>query len=202
MEALPYLSLANSAVGAFSTIKGGSDERKLYNQQAANLEYRASLSDAATAEDLRIMAIKNAKDYGAQQQSYASAGVRIDEGSPLQALQDQVREGTYNLAKRKWQGQVESSNLRYAAAFTRYQGKAVASAAFTKGMGSLLSGSLNTFTSMLTPAQPTKSTPTPASQLVPDAGSFSDPNVVNRFLVNKPGASSGWGANPSLEDSF
>lgn len=124
MSALPLILMAaGTTMSAIGQVRAG-------KQQAAAEEYNARVAESqikavqtASASEQAKLNRQKSQMLSSQRAAYAKAGVRLDEGSPLEVMADTATEYELDLATSRYNANVQTNQLQSEANYRRQVGK-------------------------------------------------------------------------------
>lgn len=117
------LAGVGAAVSAVSSIAGGYAQRDAADYNARVAEMQAVSAEQAAAREEQNARLRLARTQGTVRARAAGAGLDIAQGSPLEILAENAREGELDALTARYSGQVEASRARSTAALERTRGQ-------------------------------------------------------------------------------
>lgn len=140
-DALPFIALASSAVGAVGQIKTGQMQQDAYAYNATVARQQGDTAVDQANVNAQQQDITNRRNLGAQQAAVAGSGV---EGtSPLAVMMDQATMGETARQLALYRGKVQANAAVSQANIDTFYGQAAANAGETRAAGTLLTGFTN-----------------------------------------------------------
>lgn len=147
-------TIASTAMGAYSAIQQGQQQSAMFKYQAQIDKNNAVMADrqaedalARGQEEERKHRIKIGLLKGSQINAFASNGVTVDSGTPLDVLGDTAEAGELealtirnNADREEWGYRVQGSNYRNSASMQTAGASNAMSSGYTSAVGTVLSG--------------------------------------------------------------
>lgn len=139
MAVLPLLALASGVVSGIGSLAaaGASSAASEYN--AKSLDRAAGVVMAQADEEARAKLRENDRSYAALRVATGANGLSL-EGSPLDVLEANAVEGSHDVAKIRYKGEVQAWQLQTQADLKRAEAKSAETAGYIGAASSLLAG--------------------------------------------------------------
>lgn len=139
-QAAPFLAVAKTALGAFSSIKQGNAQKKASDEEAKQIEMNA-IARYATGTREAYEATRAAKrvESNARAAQASSGGVSTDEGA-LEQRAKIASEGNYNALASIYDATVEAKGEQRKADATRREGRRARTAGRMGALSTVISG--------------------------------------------------------------
>tara|TARA_B100000131_G_scaffold320903_1_gene370201 strand:+ start:332 stop:799 length:468 start_codon:yes stop_codon:yes gene_type:complete len=143
-KAVFALMAAGTVVSAYGAYQQGKMQKDLNNYNARIAENNSMLALRKYEIDKKDQLRRYRKLVGEQRVSYAKAGVAM-EGSAIDIIEDSALAHTWELAKMKYNSEVEAAGYRASAAKSKFVGESAYAAGKMKATSTLLTGGTETY---------------------------------------------------------
>ncbi len=140
MGPMAILAAAGGVMGAAGSLYEGraAQEAAAFNIKVA--KRNAYLVRKAAEEDARSTLITGRKVVGEMLANYGSSGIKTDEGSPLEIMQESVRAAEKDALNIRYQGELQARSYLDDAKMERFKGNVAETASYIRASSSLVSG--------------------------------------------------------------
>lgn len=132
--------VTGATLQAIGQIKQGNEAARVGRQQQKVAELNAKLTEDSARQEIKQADRKARATAGAQVAGYASAGVDVNAGTPLDILADTSFKNGLDEAKIGQKARYQAAGLRYTGSETYRAGKVAQAESRDAAIGSLLGG--------------------------------------------------------------
>lgn len=143
--AVPIISIAASALGAYASYESGRQQKKAGEAQARYYEQQAEQERYAAKVKAEQYKKEAERRMGIMRASYAASGVEIGEGTPLLMLMESAAEAAKDETRIKQGGELGAWGLLSEANLARMGGKSAYTSGLMGAGSTLLTGAARMF---------------------------------------------------------
>ncbi len=135
---MQFAQLIGGAVSAIGTITGGIQADKIGTYNADQLNRRANANDTATVAKEELLRDRNKETLASQRAALGANGIDATSGSALVGVSQNMRDAELDALTLRYEGLMQSHDIRANADMTLYEGKAKKQASKLGAVGSIV----------------------------------------------------------------